>query len=206
MVSSDEINRRLQARRRGVEEPERTIIPTGSSAELKQCHNCDTKNPSTAKFCVGCGEKLPTQEEDKGFSPVIKGPETEEEEAPVEKPIKTGISQRPDDFGRGGIQKIKESIDASEAAEEETPVPETPKVEELAEPEPRVTQEESLVKKPDQTAIPVTPVEEATAPDEPPKSDVDPVERIKKAKELLDIGALTQEEFDTIKKKYLDDI
>ncbi len=35
---------------------------------------------------------------------------------------------------------------------------------------------------------------------------VDPVERIKKAKELLDIGAITQDEFDIIKKKYLDEI
>lgn len=32
---------------------------------------------------------------------------------------------------------------------------------------------------------------------------VDPVEKIKKAKELLDIGAITQEEFDEVKQKYL---
>ncbi|MEN6329813.1 MAG: SHOCT domain-containing protein, partial [Methanobacteriaceae archaeon] len=31
----------------------------------------------------------------------------------------------------------------------------------------------------------------------------DPVEKIKKAKELLDIGAITPEEFEEIKKKYL---
>jgi hypothetical protein len=34
--------------------------------------------------------------------------------------------------------------------------------------------------------------------------EVDPVEKIKKAKELLDIGAITQEEFDEIKRKYLE--
>lgn len=209
MVSSDEINRRLEARRRGVKypEPERTTIPTGSRAEPKECPNCDTNNPSSAKFCVGCGEKLPTKEAEKEFSPIIKGPETEEDKEPVEKPIKAGISQRPDDFGRGGIQKIKEKIDASEPAKEEPPVPEVIEVEESAEPEPQVIKEESLVKKVDQTAIPVTPVEKETAvPDKPSKSEVDPVERIKRAKELLDIGALTQEEFDIIKKKYLDDI
>ncbi len=33
---------------------------------------------------------------------------------------------------------------------------------------------------------------------------VDPVERIKKAKELLDIGAITSEEFENIKKKYIE--
>lgn len=209
MVSSDEINRRLEAKRRGEKYPgpERTTItPISNSSGSKECTSCGFKNPSTAKFCVSCGEKLPGKDEEKGFSPVIKGPETEEVTEPVEKPIKAGISQRPDDFGREGIQKIKKQIDASEPTEEEPPVHETPEIEEQAEPEPRVTQEESLVKKPDQTAIPVTPVEEATDHDEPPKSDVDPVERIKKAKELLDIGALTQEEFDIIKKKYLDDI
>ncbi len=34
--------------------------------------------------------------------------------------------------------------------------------------------------------------------------NVDPVEKIKKAKELLDIGAITSEEFENIKKKYLE--
>ena len=35
---------------------------------------------------------------------------------------------------------------------------------------------------------------------------VDPVEKIKKAKGLLDIGAITSEEFENIKKKYLEQI
>ena len=35
---------------------------------------------------------------------------------------------------------------------------------------------------------------------------VDPVEKIKKAKELLDIGAITSEEFEHIKEKYLEQI
>jgi len=34
--------------------------------------------------------------------------------------------------------------------------------------------------------------------------NIDPVEKIKKAKELLDIGAITSEEFENIKKKYLE--
>ncbi len=34
--------------------------------------------------------------------------------------------------------------------------------------------------------------------------NIDPVEKIKKAKELLDIGAITTEEFENIKKKYLE--
>jgi ribosomal protein L40E len=35
------------------------------------------------------------------------------------------------------------------------------------------------------------------------ESPADPMEKIKKAKELLDIGAITEEEFEEIKKKYL---
>jgi len=38
------------------------------------------------------------------------------------------------------------------------------------------------------------------------ENTVDPVEKIKKAKELLDIGAITSEEFDHIKKKYIKQI
>ena len=35
---------------------------------------------------------------------------------------------------------------------------------------------------------------------------IDPVEKIKKSKELLDMGAITSEEFESIKKKYLEQI
>ncbi len=201
MVSNDEINRRLEARRRGVkyQEPVRrtgTKTPTDS----KECPDCHTQNPPTAKFCVGCGKKLETPPEEEGFSPEIKGPESEpEESAPIEKPIKSTITQRPDDFGNGA-QKVKSPTtpEPPESKKLEPIVPEGPEPESTHEP---------LAKRPESIGIPVTPVEKTTpTPEEKPKPDVDPVERIKKAKELLDMGALTQEEFDTIKKKYLDDI
>lgn len=38
------------------------------------------------------------------------------------------------------------------------------------------------------------------------KDDVNPIQKIKEAKELLDMGAITQEEFDMVKTKYLKDI
>ena len=38
------------------------------------------------------------------------------------------------------------------------------------------------------------------------KNNIDPVEKIKKSKELLDMGAITSEEFESIKKKYLEQI
>jgi membrane protease subunit (stomatin/prohibitin family) len=37
-------------------------------------------------------------------------------------------------------------------------------------------------------------------------ANIDPVEKIKKSKELLDMGAITSEEFENIKKKYLEQI
>ena len=40
----------------------------------------------------------------------------------------------------------------------------------------------------------------------PKTIDIDPVEKIKKSKELLDMGAITSEEFENIKKKYLEQI
>ena len=43
--------------------------------------------------------------------------------------------------------------------------------------------------------------EDAAQTTEP--SPADPMEKIKKAKELLDIGAITEDEFEEIKKKYL---
>ncbi len=43
-------------------------------------------------------------------------------------------------------------------------------------------------------------------PSENSAENIDPVEKIKKAKELLDIGAITSEEFENIKKKYLEQI
>jgi len=45
--------------------------------------------------------------------------------------------------------------------------------------------------------------EEPAEASEPVSTDVDPMEKIKKAKELLDIGAISEEEFEEIKKKYL---
>lgn len=199
MVSSDEINRRLDAKRKGVkyQEPLKRNVninnPPEGSEDYKECPSCHTRSPSAAKFCVGCGKKLEDEEEEKGFSPVIKGPEDK-----VEKPIKNRINQRPDDFSRNSAQKINPT--PKNEPSEPIVIPKTPELEE--EPE----TDTPLVKRPEARGIPVTPLDESTTPQESPKKEVDPIERIKKAKELLDMGALTQEEFDTIKKKYLDEI
>jgi predicted amidophosphoribosyltransferase len=48
--------------------------------------------------------------------------------------------------------------------------------------------------------------DELISNEQPETSYIDPVEKIKKSKELLDMGAITSEEFENIKKKYLEQI
>ncbi len=228
MVSSDEINKRLEAKRRGIkyQEPIGRTNTERSTADFKECPSCHTQNPPTAKFCVGCGEKLETPPEEKGFSPEIKGPESSvEENTTVEKPIKSNIiSQRPDDFSKSRQQKVKpepspnkklepivpespEIIPEPESEINSTPEPKPPEPPQVKRPE-TIPTPEPQVERPVITPTPEPQIKKSSpkATEEKPKSEVDPVERIKKAKELLDIGAITQEEFDIIKKKYLDEI
>ncbi|MCE5214183.1 MAG: SHOCT domain-containing protein [Methanobacterium sp.] len=220
MVSSDEIKRRLEAKRKGIEYQER--VGRGPTT-TKECPSCHTLNPSTAKFCVGCGKKLETPEPETEFKPDIKSSETSvHEETEVKK-----VTSRPDDFGSISQQRIKtedSEIPPKPASEKLEPiVPPTPEDEAPSEdiptaPEPEPVEEESVSEPPQvkhtipEIVTPKSPAEtepeaiEAEKPTTEQKSelDVDPVERIKKAKELLDIGAITQEEFDMIKNKYLD--
>jgi ribosomal protein L40E len=152
MVSSEEINRRLEAKRKGIKPK------TSRSVEEKGqiCPSCETENPPTAKYCVGCGEKL----ENMSYKPIQESLKTQES-LNVEKSKDLRINTRPDDFGSTGKPKIN-----------------------------------LINKKPEAKIV----------KDADEGYDADPVERIKKAKELLDMGAITQEEFDIIKKKYLDKI
>ena len=152
MVSSEEINRRLEAKRKGIKPK------TSRSVEEKGqiCPSCETENPPNAKYCVGCGEKL----ENMSYKPIQESLKTQES-LNVEKSKDLRINTRPDDFGSTGKPKIN-----------------------------------LINKKPEAKIV----------KDADEGYDADPVERIKKAKELLDMGAITQEEFDIIKKKYLDKI
>ncbi|MGV8144725.1 MAG: zinc-ribbon domain-containing protein [Methanothermobacter sp.] len=195
MVSSDEINRRLESKRRGVkyQEPirnKRSFRADGNSGNSSACPYCQTQNPPSAKFCVGCGRRLETPEPEieRGYTPEIREPQTAENTAE-----RTQVSRRPDDFGGQGAQRIQ-----SKTAEKMEPiVPPSPEPETVRSPEP------PQVKRPE-----TIPTHEAKKVDTKEKEeyDVDPVERIKKAKELLDLGAITQEEYDTIKSKYLNEL
>lgn len=179
MVSSEEINRRLNARRRGVEYQERETTP--GTENTKECPNCNFENPSTSKYCVHCGEKLETEE---GFTPEIKEPESKHVGTPA---ASTG-TRRPDDFSSPGAQKVQPTIAPEKKLKPIVPPEPTPKP-----PEP------PQVKRPATIPTPQT-----AAPEAKPTTSSDPVEKIKKAKGLLDIDAITQEEFDMIRNKYVE--
>jgi ribosomal protein L40E len=156
MVSSEEINRRLEAKRKGINSKTSRELESREEKKGQICPSCETENPPTAKYCVVCGEKL----ENTPYKPIKEAAETEET-LKIEKSKDFRINSRPDDFGITGKPEIK-----------------------------------SINKTPEAKTVKATNEE----------YDADPVERIKKAKELLDMGAITQEEFDIIKKKYLDKI
>jgi hypothetical protein len=267
MVSSEEIRRRLEAKRRGETISEVNKTPPSSSPSSKTCPECQTPNPDSAKFCVGCGAPLAREE-----TPTTSNegtPATSNKESPAtssgETPIVTpttpettpadnykqcpscGQKNKPDaKFCIICGNKFEKEVAVEEEAaagkpleplvdvveeEKEVPVAETKPIvspsdneadlqEPVTEQEPVETSETEI---PEKSVIPevkvpehfksnnvqpekeISPAESAevqskeeTAPDE------DPVLKIKKAKELLDIGAITQEEFDKIKNKYLD--
>jgi len=261
MVSSEEIRRRLEAKRRGETFSEVKKTPPSSSAS-KTCPECQTSNPESAKFCVGCGAPLAREETPTTSNEVIPSPPSEvtspasSEETPTPTPTLTaedfkqcpscGQKNKPDakfciicghkfenetDFENESTEKPLEPLVEVVEEEKEAPVAETKPIvspseneadlqEPVTEPEPVETPETET---PEKSVIPevkvpeqfksnnvqpekeISPAESAevqsqeeTAPAE------DPVIRIKKAKELLDIGAITQEEFDKIKNKYLD--
>lgn len=224
MVSNEEIKRRLDAKRRGIQYNE----PVGRRVvkkETNECPNCHTENPITAKFCVGCGTKLETPESEKSFTPPIKGAESgtgetrtiaESEETPESVAEadweKSKVTSRPDDFTGTSTQRISSKTSPpipSKSDLTEPSIVESEKLEPIIPKSPEVESEKMEPVKP-QTPEPST-IEKSeleTSQEETEKRnpDVDPVERIKKAKELLDIGAITQEEFDMIKNKYLDEI
>ena len=101
MVSSEEINRRLEAKRKGIKP--KTSIEMRSRVEKggQVCSSCETENPSTAKYCVGCGKKL----ENTSYKPIQESLKTQDS-INVEKSKDLMINSRPDDFGSIGKSEI----------------------------------------------------------------------------------------------------
>jgi hypothetical protein len=260
MVSSEEIRRRLEAKRRG--ETFSEVNKTPPSSASKTCPECQTSNPESAKFCVGCGAPLAREETPTTPNEVIPSSPSEvtspasSEETPTLTPTSTadefkqcpscGQKNKSDAKfciicghkfeNESSTEKPLEPLVDVVEGEKEVPVTKTKTVippqdetvvqEPVTEPESEVTPKTETSEQPviPEVKVPeqfksneVKPVEEIPVVfDEAVKTNEiqktaestaqveDPVARIKKAKELLDIGAITQEEFDKIKNKYLD--
>ena len=258
MVSSDEIRRRLEAKRRG--ETLSEVKKSPPSSPSKTCPECQTPNPESAKFCVGCGAPLsgavtPTTttggspSPTNGETPVVT-PTSTPQTAPAEDyKLCPSCNQKnkldakfciicghkfEEDAGQKPLEPLVDVVERKEAPTTETPEKET--AQESVIPEIMVPEQFKSENKPAEEVFSseveskeeVTPAtvesKEETVPteaipeiqqtavktEEIPKTKQstepieDPVLRIKKAKELLDIGAITQEEFDKIKNKYLE--
>jgi len=93
MVSSEEIRRRLEAKRRG--ETFSEVKKTPPSASTKTCPECKTSNPESAKFCVGCG--APLAREVTPTTPSEGSPATSSGETPIVTPATTTPETTPAD-------------------------------------------------------------------------------------------------------------
>ena len=142
----------------------------------KTCPSCNGQNLKNAKFCVVCGEKF-----DDSSSNVKESGKTSE---------------------TGNLNKQKEPTINSYTSNK-TPTPEIKVPDSIN--ELKSTGKEKLDNK---KMVERKGVSDESDTQEPRivEDKVDPVEKIKKAKELLDIGAITSEEFENIKKKYLEQI
>jgi len=248
MVSSEEIRRRLEAKKRGETFSEVKKTPPTSSSNT--CPECQTPNPDSAKFCVGCGASL-----SKELTPTPgESTTTPVNEIPVTTPVSTPETAPAEDYklcpscnqknkldakfciicghkfeekdaGQKPLEPLVDMVGEKEAPTTETPETETPP--ESVIPEIKVPEQFTSEDKP--AEVPPAEIAEVESKEETAPAEVipevqpaavkteeipetkqttepaeDPVLKIKKAKELLDIGAITQEEFDRIKNKYLE--
>nr|WP_255590990.1 zinc ribbon domain-containing protein [Methanobacterium spitsbergense] len=156
--------------------PEHNII--SKTGLKKTCPSCNGKNLKNAKFCVVCGKKFDEEETE---SPVV------ENETFKEQP---SLTDKINDSEQEIDEKSSTQIPSSEIKVPENIIQlkNTPKTEEI-------DNEKNTDNIPDEIE---------SKKSEGKTDTIDPVERIKKAKELLDIGAITSEEFENIKKKYIE--
>jgi len=178
MVSNEEIKRRLELRRKGIDPDEESHLeedvprtPLKHRTPVKKtidCPQCGTMNIESSKFCIGCGKPLSKVEKIEVKSESIVCPECGTANAPTSK-FCIGCGKKLNEPSEEVILEEKEEL-----------------VEEDVQPVQEVFEEPEL---------------NSAEIDESKKDDF--FEEIKKAKELLDIGAISPEEFEKIKNKYL---
>lgn len=178
MVSKEEISRRLEMKRKGLD-PDKELQPAHKPEFIKKeikrpqenkisCPKCQTMNLETSKYCISCGNELKNKEIKEINSNSINCPECGTENKETAK------------FCIGCGKNLKALPEVIEK------VPEDGKIIDITE----------------------TPLEENAEEDEYKlelsDENTDLLDKIKKAKELLDIGAITEEEYEKIKNRYLE--
>lgn len=187
--------------------PQKTVSRTGIPSSVpehgiisrtntkKTCPSCKSENPKSSKFCVVCGEKFDDSEK--------TGESGEKAAAITEEPV-LEVPNEPL-IEKTVVEEVKASKTSllNKVPDKNELVPEDSS--EVKPPEIKVHENFKNMKKEDLKS------EETVKSELPGKTfkeneEVDPVDKIKKAKELMDIGAITTEEFEIIKKKYLEKI
>ena len=177
---------------------------------VETCPYCGTENTAGAKFCISCGKNL---------EKIRKKNESEEDLEEDKKTDISGVTEA--ETLQEEIKNETETLQKEPAEEHETlkteksvlKGTETPEKAENSQDKKICTSCKSKNLKDAKFCIVCgktfremeskKSVENLRYELEAPTPSVDPVEKIKKAKELLDIGAITQEEFDEVKRKYL---
>lgn len=164
-------------------------------SDSKLCPSCNQVNEINAKFCVICGHKFEESVD-------IEETPAESTEEVVAEPTE-------------GVVATESTGEVAEPTQEvvEENVPETHEIPEIKVPEHLKSDNESETESIQETGddeVVVQPESNAFSEtqqlDESEEENIDPMAKIKKAKDLLDIGAITQEEFEQIKNKYLERI
>jgi hypothetical protein len=261
MVSNDEIKRRLERKRRGLDEvqlekksikyktcpscrfknPESSIFCVKCGKKLEKnvdikCNTCGTLNPETAKFCIKCGNNLTIKETSNNENLTIDTEKikTEDENDLINK--KTIAEPNPENNQNDTInqksipdvQTVPNESDNEKSGKKSMQnfgLPSSIPDQNLINPQGNkktcptcgsknlkpakfcvVCGEKFIDASIEKSVIETDPNVNDNKENSKTGEIDDPIEKIKKAKELLDIGAITEEEFESIKSKYLDKV
>lgn len=264
LVSNEEIRRRLERKRRGlneVQQDEKSIkyktcpyckskntensifcVKCGKKLEKNvniKCSVCGTLNPKTAKFCIKCGNNLiinessNTEKQNKTIGTEVNI-KTEDEN----KVINKKTTDEPNPETNNQIDAIKQKTTPDVQTDSDEPDNGKSEIKSIKNPglpssipdqnfiNPKGTKKtcsscgsknlknakfcvvcgEKFIDTPIEKSVKETELKVNENKENSKKSVEidDPIEKIKRAKELLDIGAITEEEFESIKSKYLE--
>jgi len=205
MVSNEEIKRRLELKRKGIEPDKksssdvykppiksRTPVKLGTQSKKEiSCPKCGAMNFESSKFCISCGNKL--KKENKVEIKEIKSksiicPDCQTENAESSR-FCIGCGKYLKDTPAEVAEKDIKEITVNNQVEHETSPEETDLLEVSEETDDKASEELDLS---NDTKDSYTELK---------KTDF--FEEIKKAKELLDLGAITEDEYEKIKNSYL---